>query len=174
MLKIYRFIRSTVFLLLFCATLAISTLILGIKVTQLGVQVATLTASAANAAIAHRKDKAQAVAKTKARERAKARIKRSAIAAAAVVPVFGGMVAAPAMVVAFEKAEFDDWKEENPNPGFGDYACDTGDITAEVIDETLRELPKSLRLSSDKLSLWMPECGVGFDAFENQSWIFDH
>lgn len=182
-LKIFRFIKSTVFLVLVCATLAISTIALTLKVVQLGVQVATLTASAeaANAAYiasaaaasaAYKVDKAQAVTKTKARERAKARIKRFAIAGAAIVPVVG-MGAAPAMVAAFEKAEFDDWQEENPNQGFGDYACETGDITAEIIDETLQELPESLRPSSDKVSSLMPECGVDFDDFENQSWIFD-
>jgi len=171
-LKIFRFIKSTVFLVLVSATLAISTIALALKVVQLGVQVATLTASAAAASAAYKVDKAQAVTKTKARERAKARIKRFAIAGTAIVPVVG-MVVAPAMVAAFEKAEFDDWQEENPNQGFGDYACETGDITAEIIDETLQELPESLRPSSDKLSSLMPECGVDFDDFENQSWIFD-
>ena len=185
MLKIFRFLKSTVFLVLVCASLAISTLILGAKVAQLGLQVATLTASAATAAIAHRnqiatlksnaaaaaiahrKDKAKAVTKAKARERAKARIQRFAISGAAIVPGFG-VFAAPSMAVAFEKAVFDDWKAENPDKNFGDYACETGDITAELVDETLQDLPESMRPPADVINSWMPECGV---AFEKQSWI---
>lgn len=167
--KFFHFIKSTVFLVLLCTTLAISTLGLTVKVTQLGLQVANLTANAAAASIAYKKDKAQAVAKIKAHERAKARIKRFAIAGAAIIPAVG-LFAAPAMAVSFEKAAFDDWKTDNLDKDFSDYACETGDITAEVIDETLQELPESLRLDANIVSSWMPECGVNF---ENQSWISD-
>ncbi|MCY4302237.1 MAG: hypothetical protein OXC68_10975 [Aestuariivita sp.] len=167
MVRFFRFIKSTVFLVCVCAILAVSTIALAVKVVQLGVQVATLTASAAAASAAYKIDKAQAVTQAKARERAKARIKRFAIAGAAVVPVVG-MVAAPTMAVSFERAVFDDWKAENPDKDFEDYACETGDITAELVDETLQDLPESMRPPTDVLGAWMPECGVALD---EQSWI---
>jgi len=90
-----------------------------------------------------------------------------AIAGVAAVPVVG-MFAAPTMTVSFEKAVFEDWKKENPDKDFENYACETGDTTAEVFDETLQFLPESLRPPADFIGSWMPECGV---ALEEQSWF---
>ena len=141
----FGFLRNTTFLLITCATLAVSTLSLAAKTVALSGQVATMTASAATAAVANRKAIASAVARTKA----KARIRRYVAA----IPLVGIAAAG-----AFETQDYLEWQEENPERDRGDYACEVADASASVIDEVLQSLPERVRPSSDLVLSKMPEC----------------
>ncbi|MYH56642.1 MAG: hypothetical protein F4145_01205 [Boseongicola sp. SB0675_bin_26] len=170
MAGLFRIIKSTVFLGFLCITLAVSTAGLFLNGVHLAAKVAAVTTSAAAAALrhkeemtaaiaAHRKDKAKAVARTKARERAKARVRRFVIAGAAVIPA-AGIVAAPGIAGYFESADFEDWKKHNPEGTFSDYACEAGEMSAEMVDDVLLELPDMIRPSPDAVRSKMPQCGV--------------
>lgn len=136
-----------------CVTLATTTLSLGIWAISLTTQVATMTASAAATAIAHRKAIAAAIVRAKA----KARLRRIMVA----VPLAG-----IAAVGYFEHGDYQEWKEDNPDGGLGDYGCEVGTISAEVIDEVLQELPETVRPSRDLVLARLPECEVKQSAFK--------
>ncbi len=167
MATLFRIVKSAVFLGLLCISLAASTAFFAVKSAELGVKVASLAAEVVALKIAAQRDKTKAVAeakaKTKARERARARVRRFAIAGAAVVPV-AGIFAAPAIAGFFEVADFNDWKTDNPEEGFGNYACETGGANAGLVDEVLQELPESIRPRPDIVRAWMPECDVPLEA----------
>ncbi len=176
-LRLFRIVKSTFFLGILCVSLLVTVASLAVHSIQLTAQLAVAATNAAAAALehrkaiaaatsAHRKDKAKAVARTKARERAKARIRRFAIVGAAVVPVAGSL-AAPALAGSFEVADFYNWKTGNPEGKFEDYACETGEASAELVDEVLQELPDSVRPPSDTVRSWMPRCAA---PLEDQPW----
>ncbi|MDE0537258.1 MAG: hypothetical protein OXH94_00855 [Rhodospirillales bacterium] len=176
-LRLFRIAKNTFFLGMLCVTLLVTVAGLAIHsiqlTTKLTLAATNAAAAAANhrkamavAASAHRKDKAKAVAKTKAREKAKARIRRFAVAGAAAVPM-AGMLAGPAIAGSFEVADFNNWKTNNPEGGFADYACETGEAGAELVDEVLRELPEPMRPHPDAVREWIPQCG---DQLEDQPW----
>ena len=174
---LFRIFKSTIFLGFLCMTLAVSTAGFFLNGVHLAAKVATVTAGAAAAALrhkeemaaaiaAHRKDKAKTVARTKARERARARVRRFVIAGAAVIPA-AGIVAAPGIAGYFETADFEDWKRDNPEGTFSDYACEAGKMSAEMVDDVLLELPDMIRPSPDAVRSKMPQCGV---PEEEQPW----
>ena len=145
MFRLLKGVRNAVVLVWLCAALAVSTLALGIQALTLSAQVATATASASAAALRHRKELAKAVSKA----RAKARLRRMLVA----VPVLGAGAA-----VAFEAQDFHDWQADNPEGSFADYSCDVAELSAEVVDEVLQDLPEAVRPSRDLLLGRLPDC----------------
>ena len=112
---------------------------------HLSATVASMTASAAATALAHRKELAAAVARTKA----KARLRRIVVA----VPVIGlGAIA------VFEEQDFQEWHEENPEGTRQDYACEVALISAELVDEVLQGLPEMIRPAPDTVLGVLPAC----------------
>ena len=154
-LRLFRIVKGTLTLGVICVMLLVTVVGLAVHSVALATQ---LTLAAKNVA--------EAVARAKARERAKARVRRFAIAGAATVPV-AGILAAPAIAGSFEVADFNEWRTDNPEGGFGDYACEAGGMSAELVDEVLQELPEPMRPSPDKIRSWMPRCGV---SLEDQPW----
>lgn len=144
-----RIIRTTSFLLMLCITLASATLTLGIWTFQLTTQVASMGIAATTAAAAHRKAIAAAVLRAKTKEKAKARLRRLAVA----IPVAGAGAA-----VAFETADFYEWRETNPDGTLREYACEVATISAEVVDEVAQELPEQARVSPDWFLDKLPTC----------------
>ena len=145
MLRVFRWLRNSVLLIWLCGVLAVSTVALGVQALTLSAQVATATASATAAALSHRKDLARAVARTKA----KARLRRALVA----VPVVGiGMAA------AFERQDYLEWQGENPEGSFADYSCEVAELSAEVVDEVLQDLPDGMRPSRDMVLRNVPDC----------------
>lgn len=145
MKSLFNLVRSTAFLAMLCVSLAATAISMGIWAVSLTAQVTTMTASAAAAAIANRKAIAAAVGRTKA----KARLRRALV----VVPVAG-----IAAAVAFEREDYLEWKEENPDGDLQDYGCEVSSISAEVVDDVLQDLPEQIRPSRDWLLSQMPEC----------------
>lgn len=145
MFRAFRWLRNTVVLIWLCGALAVSTVALGIQALTLSAQVATVTAGASAAALRHRKDMARAVSKAKA----KARLRRMLVA----VPVAG--VAASAI---FERQDYLDWQANNPEGSFVDYSCEMAELSAEVVDEVLQDLPESVRPSRDFLIDQLEQC----------------
>jgi len=165
-MKLFRVVRSTLFLGVLCVSLLTSVAGLAVHAISVTEKLAKTTAAMASAAKAHRLDKAKAVSRARAKEKAKARIRRWVVAGSAMLPV-AGMVAGPTVAGYFEVADFNDWKTDNPEGDFGEYACETGDLSAELIDEALRELPGTIRPDADRVLSWMPECGA---SLEEQHW----
>ncbi|MFA8387688.1 MAG: hypothetical protein ACEPO2_18875 [Pelagibaca sp.] len=125
--------------------MALSTVALGLQALTLTAQVASVTAGASAAALAHRKNLARAVAKTKA----KARLRRALVA----VPVVGAGAA-----VAFEAQDFRDWQVDNPEGTFADYSCEVASLSAEVVDDVLQGLPEGVRPSREWMLRQVPDC----------------
>lgn len=147
---VFALFKQTSFLLVLCGILFTSTATLAVRTASLTAQVGTMGATAAATALANRKAIAAAVARTKA----KARLRRMAVA----VPIVGlGLVA------EFERRDFLEWQEENPEGTYGNYGCEVAAVSAEVLDEVLQELPESVRPSRDTVLSRLPECS-GNDA----------
>ena len=145
MKKLPTFLRRTTFLFVLCVSLATTTVSLAVWAVSLTAQVATLTASAAASAVAGRKATAAAVARTKA----KARLRRLVVA----VPVAGAAAA-----IWFERQDYLQWKEDNPDDDAAAYGCEVSATSAEIIDEVLQELPAKARPPRDLLLSQLPEC----------------
>lgn len=145
MIRIFRILRSTVFLIWLCVALTASTVALGVQAIALSAQVASLSAGAAASALRHRKEMAKAVSKAKA----KARLRRVLVA----VPVVGAGAA-----LAFEAQDFQDWQAEHPEGSFADYTCETAELSASVVDEVLQDLPEQFRPSRDAVLARLPDC----------------
>ena len=114
---------------------------------QLTASVARLTAEATTTALKHRKEIAKVAAKTKA----KARLKRALV----MVPIAG--IAAGAY---FEKQDYQEWKQRNPNGNRQDYACEVAALTTEILDELLQDIPDKLRPSERQLTDQLPKCHI--------------
>ena len=138
-------LRNTTFLIITCATFAVSTAGLAVKTFRLSAQVAGLTASAATAAVTHRKELAATVSRVKA----KARLRRLVAA----IPLAGIAAAAE-----FERRDFLSWQEENPDGTFGQYGCEASVLSAEVMDEVLQELPEAVRPRKETVLKMLPKC----------------
>lgn len=145
MIRILTLMRTTAFLIVLCVSLATTAVSMGIWAISLTAQVTTMTASAAAAAIANRKAIAAAVLRTKA----KARLRRALV----VIPVAG--IAAAAV---FEREDYLEWKEDNPDGDLEAYGCEVGAVSAEVVDDVLQDLPEKVRPSRDWLLSRMPDC----------------
>ena len=58
----------------------------------------------------------------------------------------------------FEEQDYQEWKQQHPNGNRQDYACEVAALTAEVLDELLREIPDNLRPSEERLTGQLPKC----------------
>ena len=119
--------------------------LLNAQVRTLNAEVATLKGRLATNAAVHRREMATAVAKQKA----KARIRRYMVA----IPVLGIVAAG-----AFETHDYLEWHKEHPNGSKADYACETAEASAQVMDEVLQALPERVRPTSDFVLSYMPKC----------------
>lgn len=89
------------------------------------------------------------VKKAIARTKAKARMRRAVIA----VPLVG-----IAAVAWFEKTDFDEWQDDNPDKDKDDYVCEISTISVEIVDEVLQELPSELRPREGAAVAQLPKC----------------
>lgn len=144
-MKLIRLFRNVTFLLIMSLTLLMRTVAFAIQTVRLSAEVAVMTGQAAATVIAHRK----AIAKAVTRAKAKARLGRMAVA----VPVAGAVLAAE-----FERRDYQQWQNENPDGSFSDYACEVGTVSAEVIDEVLQALPERVRPSRELVLSQLPGC----------------
>ncbi|WP_052161579.1 hypothetical protein [Hoeflea sp. BAL378] len=145
MIRILKLMRTTAFVGVLIVSLATTAVSMGLWAISLTAQVTTMTASAAAAAIANRKAIAAAVLRTKA----KARLRRALV----VIPVAG-----IAAAVAFEREDYLEWKEDNPDGTLEAYGCEVSAVSAEVVDDVLQDLPETVRPSRDWMLSRMPEC----------------
>ena len=140
-------LKSTVFVSWLLAAMLTITISAGLWALNLTAQVATLTAASAATAIAHRKELARAVAKAKA----KARLRRMLIT----VPFIG-----IGAIVYFEEKDYREWKKDHPLGTREEYMCELAELTAEVVDEVLQDLPERIRPSLNVLQKLTPECEI--------------
>lgn len=138
-------LKSTAFVTWLLATMLTVTISASLWALHLTTQVATLTAASAATALAHRKELARAVAKVKA----KARLRRMLIT----VPFIGLGV-----IVYFEEQDYREWKEDHPDGTREEYTCEVAELTAEVVDEVLQDLPTRIRPSQNAVQKLIPEC----------------
>ena len=134
-----RILRNTALSIWLFGSLIAVTTSLGLFALSLTAKVATVTASATAAAVAHRKELAATVARVKA----KARLRRL-IAATPIV----GM----GSLIYFEERDYQEWIMENTDGNREQYACEIVAITAEVMDEVLQELPVRVRPDPDTVN----------------------
>ena len=125
LLSTLRNIRFVILVLIF---LSCSSLFLLQKVGSLSAQLIT-AASALNAQkLKHKVELKKALAK----EKVKSRMRQAIVA----VPFVGSVAFA-----AMELNDFQLWKKENPGKTESDYACETVQLSAEVLEDVLAELP---------------------------------
>jgi len=67
-------------------------------------------------------------------------------------------VAGIGAAVAFERQDFLEWKEDNPEGDLETYGCEVSVVSAEVVDDVLQDLPEQVRPSRDWLLSRMPDC----------------
>ena len=139
-------LRNTTFLIITCATFAVSTAGLAVKTFSLSAQVAGLTASAATAAVTHRKELAATVSRVKA----KARLRRLVAA----IP----LRQASLPLRSLSDAIFFRGKKKTPDGTFGQYGCEASVLSAEVMDEVLQELPEAVRPRKETVLKMLPKC----------------
>lgn len=147
MIGILNLLRTAGFLAVLCVSLATTAVSMGIWAISLTAQVSTMTASALAASLANRRAIAAAVVRTKA----KARLRRALV----VIPVAG-----IAAAIAFEREDYLEWKQDNPDGDLESYGCEVSAVSAEVVDDVLQDLPEQVRPSRDWLLSRMPDCKV--------------
>lgn len=153
MIGVFRVMRTTAFIVLLIVSLTTTAVSMGLWAISLTAQVTTMTASAAATAVANRKAIAAAVTRTKA----KARLRRAMV----ILPIAG-----IAAAVAFEREDYLEWKENNPEGDLEAYGCEVSAVSAEVVDDVLQDLPEQVRPSRDWLLSRMPECDAVDPALE--------
>ena len=136
-MKLLRLLRNTtfvLFLIVSLTSLAVSASIWAVNQTM---RVATMSKAAITQVAQNRRQIARLAAK--------ARLRRIVTS----VPLAG-----IAAVGYFEERERREWLEANPSKTNADYACEVAELTAEVMDEVLAELPWNIQLPG-----WaVPEC----------------
>jgi hypothetical protein len=121
-------LRNIQFVILVLIFLSCSSIFLLQKVGFLSAQLIT-AASALNAQkLKHKVELKKALAK----EKVKSRMRQAIVA----VPFVGSVAFA-----AMELNDFQLWKKENPGKTESDYACETVQLSAEVLEDVLAELP---------------------------------
>jgi len=80
--------------------------------------------------------------------KAKARIRRAVVA----IPVVG-----IGAMVYFEERNFKEWLEDNPDGTRREYGCEVVDMTAEVLEEVLQELPEYARPEPETVFKLIPK-----------------
>lgn len=84
----------------------------------------------------------KAVAAAIAKEKAKGRVRRVAIA----IPALGTLIAA-----GFEYWDYSEWKKANPEGEVQEYALETIEVSKQIADEVLAELPDALKPNPETL-----------------------
>ena len=107
--------------------------------------VAKLSAEITANTIKHKKE----IKKTISKIKAKARLKRMIT----MLP-FAGAAAG----IYFEESEFQEWLLDNPGGTRSDYLCEIADITSEIFDEVINDLPQSIKPNKKLTETIAPEC----------------
>ena len=137
--------KNTVFLIWLLCSLASITVFSSIWALQKTFMVAKLSAEITSNTIKHRKE----IKKTISKIKAKARLKRIIT----MLPIAGA-----AAGIYFEESEFQEWLIDNPNGKRSDYLCEIAEITSEIIDEVIDDLPQSIKSGENLLKAITPEC----------------
>ena len=137
--------KNTIFLIWLIIGLISISLTASIFALNATLTATKLTAQASATAIKHRKEITKAIAKVKA----KARLRRMLT----MVPIAG--IAAGGY---FEEQDYQEWLIDNPDGKRSEYLCELSNVTAEVLDEWVDELPEKIKPSPNTIGGWMPEC----------------
>jgi len=137
--------RNTVFMIWLLCSLASITVFSSIWALQKTFMVAKLSAEITSNTIRHRKE----IKKTITKIKAKARLKRMIT----MLPIAGA-----AAGIYFEESEFQEWLIDNPNGKRSDYLCEIAEITSEIIDDVIDDLPQSIKSGENLLKAITPEC----------------
>ena len=137
--------KNTVFVIWLLCSLASITVFTSIWALQKTFMVAKLSAEITSNTIKHRKE----IKKTITKIKAKARLKRIIT----MLPIAGA-----AAGLYFEESEFQEWLIDNPNGKRSDYLCEIAEITSEIIDEVIDDLPQSIKSGENLLKAITPEC----------------
>ena len=137
--------KNTVFLIWLLCSLASITVFTSIWALQKTFVVAKLSAEITSNTIRHRKE----IKKTITKIKAKARLKRIIT----MLPIAGA-----AAGIYFEESEFQEWLIDNPNGKRSDYLCEIAEITSEIIDDVIDDLPQSIKSGENLLKAITPEC----------------
>ncbi|MDA8645433.1 hypothetical protein N9L46_03300 [Amylibacter sp.] len=137
--------KNTVFLIWLLCSLASITVFSSIWALQKTFMVAKLSAEITSNTFKHRKE----IKKTISKIKAKARLKRIIT----MLPIAGA-----AAGIYFEESEFQEWLIDNPNGKRSDYLCEIAEITSEIIDEVIDDLPQSIKSGENLLKTITPEC----------------
>ena len=137
--------KNTVFVIWLLCSLATITVFSSIWALQKTFMVAKLSAEITSNTIKHRKE----IKKTITKIKAKARLKRIIT----MLPIAG-----TAAGIYFEESEFQEWLIDNPNGKRSDYLCEIAEITSEIIDEVIDDLPQSIKSGENLLKAITPEC----------------
>ena len=60
--------------------------------------------------------------------------------------------------IYFEESEFQEWLIENPTGTRSEYLCEIAEITSEILDEVLNDLPQTIKPSGSLLKNITPKC----------------
>ena len=137
--------RNTVFMIWLLCSLASITVFSSIWALQKTFMVAKLSAEITSNTIKNRKE----IKKTITKIKAKARLKRIIT----MLPIAG-----TAAGIYFEESEFQEWLIDNPNGKRSDYLCEIAEITSEIIDDVIDDLPQSIKSGENLLKAITPEC----------------
>ena len=137
--------KNTVFLIWLLCFLTSITVFSSIWALQKTFMVAKLSAEITSNTFKHRKE----IKKTISKIKAKARLKRIIT----MLPIAGA-----AAGIYFEESEFQEWLIDNPNGKRSDYLCEIAEITSEIIDDVIDDLPQSIKSGENLLKAITPEC----------------
>ena len=107
--------------------------------------VAKLSSEITANTIKHKKE----IKKTISKIKAKARLKRMIT----MLPIAGA-----AAGIYFEESEFQEWLLDNPGGTRSDYLCEIADITSEILDEVINDLPQSIKPNKKLIETIAPKC----------------
>ena len=137
--------KNTVFVIWLLCSLATITVFSSIWALQKTFMVAKLSAEITSNTIKHRKE----IKKTITKIKAKARLKRIIT----MLPIAG-----TAAGIYFEESEFQEWLIDNPNGKRSDYLCEIAEITSEIIDDVIDDLPQLIKSRENLLKAITLEC----------------
>ena len=138
-------LKNSVFSIWLLCSLASITVFSSIWALQKTFMVAKLSAEITSNTFKHRKE----IKKTISKIKAKARLKRIIT----MLPIAGA-----AAGIYFEESEFQEWLIDNPNGKRSDYLCEIAEITSEIIDDVIDDLPQSIKSGENLLKAITPEC----------------
>ena len=138
-------LKNSVFSIWLLCALASITVFSSIWALQKTFMVAKLSAEITSNTFKHRKE----IKKTISKIKAKARLKRIIT----MLPIAGA-----AAGIYFEESEFQEWLIDNPNGKRSDYLCEIAEITSEIIDDVIDDLPQSIKSGENLLKAITPEC----------------